>query len=146
MFERTTWDWLSSVIKKNTNFLHLDGLLDQLYKYTRAGCTLRDLNTKENTAFYRTHNYFNKHLTYIWDQQGSLDDLFRGWIPRDLKLIMQSFYNKKGTQDINKIIIDWANKTNTFFFELWKECNTCQNKWELHSGISKVVKHSLPLS
>ena len=59
---------------------------------------------------------------------------------------MQSFYNKKGTQDINKIIIDWANKANTFFFELWKERNTCQNEWEIHSGISKVVKHSLPLS
>ena len=61
----------------NNKFHHPIELIDWLYKYTYASYTLRDLNTKKNTAFYYTHNYFNKRLTYIWDQQGLFDYLFK---------------------------------------------------------------------
>ena len=66
---------MNTTIKKNSNFLHPDELLDGLYKYTRAAFTLNDLNTKENTEIYKNLNSPKKCLTYIWNHCDSLDDL-----------------------------------------------------------------------
>ena len=94
-----------------------------------------------NTKFYRDNGYFDKRRTYIWDQQGSLDDLIIGWIPKKLRDIFAKYQIKKKMNDINAIIVEWINKINKFFYErIWKTRNNDINKWEKQNGIFNVKK------
>ena len=94
-----------------------------------------------NTKFYRDNGYFDKRRTYIWDQQGSLDDLIIGWIPKKLRDIFAKYQIKKKMNDINAIIVEWINKINKFFYErIWKTQNNDINEWEKQNGISNVKK------
>ena len=75
MFELELKEWLNDEVKKLNNISHHDSLLDKLYKYTHFKITLKDSNTKNNTEYYRNNDYINKRLTYIWDENGCLDNI-----------------------------------------------------------------------
>ena len=78
LLERENKEWIHELVHNYDNFRSKDELLDEIYKFTRAEVTLKEYNTDVNTKFYRDNGYFDKRRTYIWDQQGSLDDLIIG--------------------------------------------------------------------
>ena len=141
LLERENKEWIHELVHNYNNFQSKDELLDDIYKFTCAEVTLKEYNTEVNTKFYRDNGYFNKRRTYIWDQQGSLDDLLIGWIPKKLRDIFTKYQIKKKMKDINSIIVEWINKINKFFYEkIWKTRNNEVNKWEKQNSISNVKK------
>src|ERR1043166_4333190 len=91
MFELELKEWLNDKVKKLNNISHHNSLLDKLYKYTRFKITLKNSNTENNTEYYRNNSFVNKRLTYIWDENGCLDNIITGWIPNDLVSTIKSF-------------------------------------------------------
>jgi len=140
LFERSIRDWLNDKLVFNKNFNNSDNLIDELYKYTIAEIRLKDYNTEINTKYYRDKGITSKKLTYIWDGNGSLDDLIKGWIPRDLVEIFKKYQIKKNKKDIDEIIIEWANKCHSFFRNIWKKrCNSLID-WEVANNITNIEK------
>lgn len=140
-FEREIKEWLATTVKDSQNFRHHDQLLDELYKYTRFEITLKDMNTLANTKYYRDKGYFDKRKTYIWDGNGSLDNIIKGWIPFDLTDIFKKYQLRSNFKEIEKIIIEWANKTNTFFEQkIWKGRNERLISWEKNNNITIFEK------
>jgi len=80
-----------------------DEIVEALYKYTKLERELKLFHTEENTAAYRTRKDAPFDRTYVWDKSGSMDDLLRGWIPRNLFQIMKSFF--KSAKQIEKILL-----------------------------------------
>src|SRR5205085_5683555 len=101
MFKLELKEWLNDEVKKLNNISHHDSLLDKLYKYTRFKITLKDSNTKNNTEYYR-------HLTYIWDENGCLDNIITGWISNDLVSIIKSYQKFPQNGEIEELLIQWS--------------------------------------
>ena len=123
MFELELKEWLNDEVKKLNNISHHDSLLDKLYKYTHFKITLKDSNTKNNTEYYRNNDYINKRLTYIWDENGCLDNIITGWIPNDLVSIIKSFQKSSRNREIEELLIQWSNKVIDFIQQLWTQRN-----------------------
>ena len=123
-------------------------IVEALYKFTVIERHLRMFNSSTSTEPYRKQNDFCFERTYIWNENGSLDDLIRGWIPRELVEIFKKFNVKKW--EYNEIIIRWITKLNKWFHNrVWKK--RCEDiiKWKETQGItkkdktSKSIKHQL---
>ena len=84
--------FLEKILQKEK---YRDYLIDALFKYTILKKELSLFNTKENTEYYRKNKDTRFSNTYIWDGNGSLDTLMRGWIPSDLYHIMAKYITKK---------------------------------------------------
>ena len=106
-------------MKKLNNISHHDSLLDKLYKYICFKITLKNSNTKNNTEYYRNNGYVNKCLTYIWDENGCLDNIITGWISNDLVSIIKSFQKSPQNREIEELLIQWSNKVIDFIQQLW---------------------------
>ncbi len=103
--------------------------MDALFKYTKLEHELKIFNTRENTEFYCKNKDIRIACTYIWDGNNSLDTLLRGWIPKELFLIMKKFIRSK--KKIEDILIRWIIKINKWFFvRIWKPKNEILIEWE----------------
>ena len=140
MFELELKKWLNDNVKKLNNIYYHDSLLDKLYKYTRFKVTLKDSNTENSTEYYRSNGYVNKCLTYIWDENGCLDNIITGWIPNDLILTIKSFQKSSRNKEIEELLMQWSNKVIDFIKQLWIQRNKDMIEWEKAHDISKAEK------
>ena len=116
ILERTVEDKLKDLIEKDENFSKKDNLLEHLFKYYRTEITLREYNNKENTEYYRKHNYFSFEKTYIWDGKGLLDNLIESWISRELIEILALYQKKKNREKIHKLILNITKEINDIIY------------------------------
>ena len=127
---------------KSRNFLYKilgehkkrDDIIEMLHKYTNLEHELKLFHTKENTEFYRKNNYLSFDKKYVWDNQGSLNSLLRGWIPKDLFRSMKKFFNRK--KQVEDILLRWMVRLNKWFFDrVWKTRNEKMIEWETKNNI-----------
>jgi ribonuclease HI/endonuclease/exonuclease/phosphatase family metal-dependent hydrolase len=116
-----------------------DEIVEALHKYTKLERELKLFNTEENTAAYRTWKDSSFDKTYVWDKSGSLDDLLRGWIPRNLFQTLKNFFTS--AKKIERILLCWIVKLNTWFFRrIWKPRNEMMIEWEKENNITQKMK------
>jgi len=101
---------------------------------------LKDSNTKNNTDYYRNNNYINKRLTYIWDENGCLDNIITGWIPNDLVSIIKSFQKSPRNREIEELLIQWSNKVIDVSQQLWTQRNKDMIERKKAQNIFKAEK------
>jgi len=140
LFERTILEWLSNEIKNDNNIRNHDELLEKIYKYTRTETTLKLYNTEANTKFYRDQNTPNRRRTYIWDEDGSMDNILLGWFSKKLVEILSEFQVKKNKAKILSLLLKWGNKVNDFFKKVWKRRNAALIEWEKMQDINFFEK------
>ena len=64
-----------------------------------------------------------------------------GWIPKDLIVIFQTYQLKKNLREIHRIITEWVNKINSFFFKnIWCKRNESLIEWEKKNNINFIEK------
>ena len=90
--------------------------MDALYKYTVTSKHLELYNNESNTNYYKEKGENRSNLTYIWDNKHSMDDLIRGWIPKEIKLICIN--NGLKSKIYKDLMINWLTKLNKWFHEL----------------------------
>src|SRR5579859_1810167 len=78
--------------------------------------------------------------TYLWDKQGSLDILLKGWIPEQLTLTLYKYQLKKDINSIKRIMIKVGEIIEKKLYEIWKTRNNIINEWERENNISKKDK------
>jgi hypothetical protein len=99
-----------------------DKIMNALYKYTVTSKHLELYNNESNTKYYREKGENRFNLTYVWDNKHSMNDLIRGWIPKEIKLICID--NGLKSKTYKDLIINWLTKLNKWFHELiWKKRN-----------------------
>lgn len=130
--------FLEKILQKEK---YRDYLIDALFKYTILKKELSLFNTKENTEYYRKNKDTRFSNTYIWDGNGSLDTLMRGWIPSDLYHIMAKYITKK--RKIEKYLISWLVKLNKWFHDrIWIPRNEKMIEWEKEQNITTKDKRA----
>ena len=111
-----------------------------MHKYITAEVHLKNYNTEENIKFYRDKGVIAKWLTYIWDGCGLLNNIIKGWIPRDLIKKFKTYQIKKNCKNIKEIIIEWMNKCHLYFKTVWKtRCNILID-WKVTHNIINIKK------
>src|SRR5579859_852520 len=78
--------------------------------------------------------------TYLWDKQGSLDILLKGWILEQLTSTLYKYQLKKDINSIKKIMIKVGEIIEKKLYEIWKIRNNIINEWEKENNITKKDK------
>jgi hypothetical protein len=139
--EKIAKEKLHELIVTNDNLINKDVLEDEIYKFTRTKCTLRESNTEENVKIYKILKPFDKRRTYIWDGNGSLDQILMGWIPSQIIDIVSKYQRRKNRAQIRKLILEWSREINWLFFKnIWCKRNEKMIQWEKDNNISLAEK------
>ena len=126
--ERTTLENLKNLIDKEENFIDKDELLEKLFKYCKTEKTLKSYNNQGNVKIYKNLGKIDLEHIYIWDGEGSLDNLIEGWIPKSMINTMFLYQKNKNKENIKKLILTLAKKINDTIYNIfWKERNNAIN-------------------
>jgi len=138
--EREVKETLWIFIGDSNNIKEKDACFEKIYKYTRSEATLKDHNMKESVNYYKNLGYTDMFRTYLWDKQGSLDILLKGWIPKQLTSTIYNYQLKKDIKSIKDIIIKIVGIIERKLYEIWKIRNDIIIEWEKQNNISKKDK------
>ena len=95
----------------------------------------------ENIKRYKGE--YNLDLIYKWDNNGSLDDIIEGWIPKELIEILFEFQIKRNRNIIKKLLMEWARKINDIIYnDFWKSRNEAMHHWEKENNINFMKKRN----
>src|SRR5579859_790334 len=138
--EREVKETLWNFIGDSHNIKEKDACFEKIYKYTRSEATLKDHNMEESVKYYKNLGYTDMFRTYLWDKQGSLDILLKGWIPKQLMSTIYKYQLKKDINSIKKIMIKVEEIIEKKLYKIWKTRNNIINEWEKENNISKKDK------
>jgi hypothetical protein len=141
--QRRSSERLRKLLNYNSNKFHnIDDLIESLFPFSKTVKNLKSHN-KASADYYSIKPEYNYKLdyTYIWDEKKFMDDILRGWIPKDLfDTILSNM--KSPIKKFNKdLIFKWMGKVNNLFFNhIWIKRNEDMINWEKQHNISKQDK------
>jgi hypothetical protein len=123
-------------------FKDIDSLMTSLFPFFRTKKNLNRYNESSSKFYSNIPEKKNKlDYTYVWDGKNCLDNLLRGWIPKDLSDIIISNMKMQSKKFVNNLILKWLGKINSLFFDLiWVKRNEDMINWEKEHNISKQDK------
>jgi hypothetical protein len=123
-------------------FKNIDELMSSLYPFFKTRKLLKR-HTELSSIFYSSKPGYNykQDYTYVWDKKNSMDNILRGWIPKDLFDIILANMKSPSKKFVKELIFKWMGKVNDLFFNfIWKNRNSDMMLWEERHNIKKLDK------
>ena len=127
---------------QNDDFIKGDELMSKIYKYTKTVAFLKDLHNENRVKDYINKGYKDLEKTYVWDGNGSLDDLINGYIRGNLIDTLTSYHKSKSLKKVIRIIKDIMNEITIFVYRnIWVKRNDQMMEFEKDVlGIDRLLK------
>jgi len=128
---------LTKLLRKSKKIKNIDDTMEEIFPFLKIEKQLKGY-TKESSIFYGNIEKKSslQQYTYVWDGINSMDNILKGWIPKNLISTLRKHLVNDNKLTVKNILTKWVNKVNIMFFDLiWKKRNEDMLQWEHRNNI-----------
>jgi len=128
---------LTKLLRKSKKIKNIDDTMEEIFPFLKIKKQLKGY-TKESSIFYGNIEKKSslQQYTYVWDGINSMDNILKGWIPKNLISTLRKHLVNDNKLTVKNILTKWVNKVNIMFFDLiWKKRNEDMLQWEHRNNI-----------